>query len=349
MSMVRSVMPLRMMPGNSADAVSVVARAVRALFGSPSFLRANGMRETGLAAKASAAARGRARSEVPVFQIDRKGSLLGEGLPRVWLSEEAPGERGRKMVCSYPNGRDAGGRRALALAELRFAEGLARFGTDEALGCFQAAELLYLHACERGSVEAYTRLGVLYAFDLCCGSYWRCALSSHAKHAAESVVQKAQRALRRAAARGSAEAKWRLGDLVSAGVGCEANEALALSLYRGSFCRAAGATLPQVDAAGDAPAVLDAVSGAQASLEHAGCAAARIARCKERGSGCARDIAGAHAWYSAAAALLDSCVGSGSWFYADELAQAEQGAVRTSSVDALAPAEEEGASTPTSA
>ena len=331
MPVLRSVLPLRMVPGNTAGAVGVLARSVRALFGSPSFLRANGMRETGAMSRAGDALRRAARGSVPVFQIDRRGSMLGEGLPRLWLSEEMPDSReggARKLAYSYPTGKDTGGKRALALAELYFAEGMSRFGDAVALACFQAAELLYLHACERGSVEAHTRLGVLYRFDMCRGAYWRDTLSAHAKHAADSVSEKAVRALRRAAARGSAEAKWRLGDMMREGIGCAVNEALAYSLYRGSFCRAAGATLDEVDAVRDAAEVLALVSGPRASLEHAGCAAARIARCKEMGTGCARDAQGAHAWYCAAAALLDSCVGAGSWFFTEELALAESGAER---------------------
>ncbi|WP_165252240.1 hypothetical protein [Adlercreutzia sp. ZJ304] len=328
MSALQSVVPLRFFPENRASMVGMLSRSICTLFGSPSFMRANGICETGTIAKAASKFQKRRKCSVPVFQIDRRGSLKGETLPKLWLSEpdlhaENENNTKRKFVCSYPIGRDAGGMRALELAEKYFSEGLAHFGQDCSIACFQAAELLYMHACNKGNVEAYTRLGVLYKFDMCKGNYWKDTLSTHAKHAADSVIEKAVRAFRRAAARGSSEAKWQLGDMVHGAIGCQANEALAYNLYIGSFSRAACCSLTDIKAAHDSNTILALVEGSAVNLIHAGCAARRIALCMELGSGCAKNIQLAKAWYTAAVYLLDSCVAGGSWYYAEELAKAQ--------------------------
>lgn len=332
MTAMQNIAPLWALPGNRADSVSFLARSVSALFGCPSFLRANGMRETGVLADISNSVKGRKSESVPVFQVDRKGGLRTEKLPRIWLSEIVPdkgdGGSSRRFVCSYPNGHDSGGKRALELAERYFSEGLSCYGTESAVECFQAAEILYLHACERGSVEAHTRLGVLYRSDMCKGRYWKYAISSHAKHARECVAEKAVKMLRRAAARGSAEAKWQLGDMIHESADTPSDEALAFSLYKGSFCRASGCSLGSVESIVDVHDVLNLVQGEDSTLLHAGCAARRIAECVEAGRGCAKDARRALAWYEAAAHLLDSCVDAGCWHYAEELARAQAGAAR---------------------
>lgn len=333
MNAIHAALPLALFPRNRARRVGPVTRAASCAFGSPSFLRANGFSETGPLSGLAARLRRRRTREVPVYQVDRRGTWADERLPRIWVSEpdcDAAGEPTgkRRMTHRYPCGPDRRGERALELAEGMFAEGLIARGEDRSIACFQAAEILYLHAAARGNVEACTRLGALYRHDLCAGMYWRDSISAYAKHVKEDVLAKAVRMFSRAAARGSAEAKWQLGDMRLEGEGCDADCALAWNLYRGSFCRAAGCDLAALDAAADEAAILSLVSGEGASLEDCGCAAVRMAICLEHGMGIQADPQRARAWYSAAVRLLDSCVGAGSWLYEKELASASEGMMR---------------------
>ncbi|WP_251212929.1 hypothetical protein [Adlercreutzia murintestinalis] len=333
MNAIKCMLPLTVIPEHRAASVSAVARAVSSAFGSPSFIRANGMPESGCISRVAARLRRRRATTMPVYQVDRRGFFGNERLPRIWVSEPNCGAdgacaQGRRLSGSYPCGPDMRGHRALQMAEHLFAEGSAASDTAVSIACFQAAEILYLHASERGSVEALCRLGALYCADLCQGAYWRDSVSAHAKHAREDVLRKAVRALSRAAARGDAEAKWRLGDMRAQGAGCEMEQALAWNLYRGAFCRAAGCTTDDLDAAGDTERILALVSGDGARLADCGCAAVRMAACLEHGRGCERDRARASAWYAAAVRLLDSCVNAGSWLYLEELTSAESGAAR---------------------
>lgn len=333
MNAIRTMMPLAALPGNRATSVGLAARAVSSAFGLPSFVRANGLSESGRLSRVAARLRRRRKGSVPVFQVDRRGQRGDEKLPRIWVSEPdcaADGMQasGRRLYASYPCGPDAGGTRALKMAERLYGEGQVAKDASVAIACFQAAEILYLHAAQRGSVEALCRLGVLYQADLCEGQYWRDTISAHAKHAREDVARKAVRMFSRAAARGHAEAKWRLGDMRAAGCGCEPAITLAWNLYRGAFCRAADCTMEALDAAKGVDEVLALVTGKRTHLEDCGCAALRLATCLEQGCGCPYDPTQALVWYTAAVRLLDSCVDSGAWLYQEELAAAESSAVR---------------------
>lgn len=338
MTTIRAAFPLSMKAMNRATSVGFAPRLVRWMFGAPSFLRANGFSDGSRPASIAAWIRERNDSDIPIYEIDRRGTLFNESLPCIWISEpdctgqgKATGKR--RLLQRYPNGMDRGGRRALELAERLFSEGIARWDEDAACACFQAAEILYLHAVVRGNVEACARLGVLYRFDLCQGEYWRDTLSAHAKHSSVCVQEKAVRMLSRAAARGNAEAKWQLGDLRAQGKGCEADSVLAWNLYRGAFCRASGCMLQDLDIAKDVQMALSLVQGENASLEHSGCAAVRMAACLEYGAGCQRNVQQAYIWYLVAIYLLDSCINAGSWLYEKELARARAGAARVQTVN----------------
>lgn len=316
---------------NRAADISVIERTVQSLFGSPNFIRANGISEVGLIANAANAIRSLCSKEKKiVFQIDRKGTFFNEALPRIWLFEEsveAKGERGnscRAAVC-YPNGKDKGGVQALKLAEGCFSNGMKIYGTDKAVEYFQASEILYLHAASRGSLAALTRLGVLYEFDMCSGKYWKPALNRHAKHAEERINDRAIRMFKRASARGSAEAKRHLGDMLKH-ISIE-NHALSFNLYKGSFVRACGCKLSDIENISSVECVMDLI-GERSNLMDAGCAALRLAECEEFGMGCRRNISKAELWYRCAVLLLDSSVSSGLWYYGEELERAERGSAR---------------------
>jgi TPR repeat protein len=325
-------MPARS-PRIQIDSVGLLNRSINALFGMPNALRANGVCETGALGGILRKARRASReivhervfkaASIPVFKLEGARQRAGV-LPRIWLSEvefdAASGKSvGRRFCASYPNGADAHGARALALAEAQFADGIACGAQAAAQEHFHAAEILYLHAAGAGSAEAYARLGAMYVYDVCAGVYWSASLNSFAKHSAYEVKMKAHRAYSRASARGIAEAKWRLGDMILTGEVCEKNEQLAFNVYVGAFARAVGVS------AQDALCVANSMSSAAVALSiceiphDAGSAAVRIAECFERGCGVKQNLALALRWIEVAEAFLDKALEHGAWFYAAEV------------------------------
>ena len=116
--------------------------------------------------------------------------MFDERLPRIWLSEKVfntKSDNGRRIfVECYPAGPDIGGERALELGDRYLGEGFRsrRGGASvAALECFQAAEILYLHAGRRGNRAAACRLREMYADDLCEGRWHESYLQINAKHA----------------------------------------------------------------------------------------------------------------------------------------------------------------------
>ena len=297
-------------------AVGLGARASWLLFGSPSVRRANGGAEASLVPGRLRGERWRARrAATPVFAVDRRGRGAAERLPRVWVSEPvldpATGERvGRVLTGSYPNDRDPGGAKARQLADGLFAEALATCDAADAelrAECFRAAELLYLHAAERGDAGAWGRLGVIYRDDLGRGRYWRTRLEERALHTApRPLAARAAECLRRGAEAADAEACWALGDMTAAGEGCVADPARALAWY----ARARELAL---------------ASGDDAAL---GNAALRLARACEGALGRPHSFEEAQAWYEEAADALGRALGEGAWFFKRPLHEARVGARR---------------------
>lgn len=196
-------MPLVLRSNTRARGVTITNRLSTILFGSPNWRRAFGIVSTAgegvLIAQTFTNAMRRFfhrpqadwhRPCVPVFSVDRMGSAFFERLPRIWLSERVGNTRcddGRRiMVECYPQGADECGVRALELAERYIGEGMdARevLSHREQCACFQAAEILLMHAIARGSRNAAALLAALYREDRCHGAYWQPFLVKEARHA----------------------------------------------------------------------------------------------------------------------------------------------------------------------
>ncbi|WP_172137101.1 tetratricopeptide repeat protein [Adlercreutzia sp. ZJ473] len=301
-----------------ASHLSAAERLSAAMFGSPSARRANGGAQTSFMPRALRTRAWRARrASTPVFEVDRKGAEASERLPRIWVTEPAFDERtgaylGRAYVGVYPCDSDRGGWRALELAERYCGEARGCEGAAAEIlrtECFRAAEILYLHAAQRGNVEACAKLGLLYLGDLRDAARWKGLLEQRARHAACAAPEERAFAwLMQAALRGHAEACCALGDLLVEGRGCAVDLPRAYRFYRRAF-----------DAA--------AHKGASARAQ-AGAAALRLARCHELGLGCAHGFDVALSWCRMAADLLGQAVEDGSWRYKRQLHEARTGVRR---------------------
>lgn len=252
-------------------------------------------------------------NRVPVYALDGLTAPRAGTLPRIWVSEPVRDERtgevvAREFSASYPNGGDEGGERAFRLACSCLGEGFSYFrATDDRVRveCFKAAELLLLHAVERGSLSAHVALGSLYASDLCEGSYFGVS-SDDCGDLPRRLDARALECFSRAAVRGDAEACLRLGEMTAAGRACARDEQRALDL----FVRAFGLA----DAAGDA-----SVGGNAALL---------VAQAYEQGAGCERSFKRAYAWYRIAEDELAYVVDEGAWRCKKPRARAMMGVKR---------------------
>lgn len=298
-----------------ASGVSLAQRAAAAVFGAPSVRRSNGGADASFVPQVMRGAAWRRRRErTAVFAVDRKGTEASERLPRIWVSEVVPDcdGAGRTFVASYPSGSDRGGWRAWELAEIYFGEALGLTGEDQRrrrIDCYRAAEILLLHAAQRGCVAAHCRLGIIYEGDLCEGEYWCGLLESRALHSADMPCdQRAYVHFSYGALHGHGECCWRLGDLVAAGRGCKASAERAYAWYRRAF---------------------DVESGAiDEDRASTGNAALRLARAFECGRGCEQDFRRARTWYRLAAISLGAAFDAGQWHFKRERLEARSGVAR---------------------
>ena len=289
------------------------ARIANFVFGSPSIRRANGLRGGMSSGAKWPFAQASKAAETPVFAVDYPLGSHPGGLPRVWFTEpayDATGGcvRGRELIGSYPHGADVEGRRALRHAQAYFAEAL-RYSREEDLelrrDCFRAAEILYLHAAKRGSVEASLKLACIYEADLCEGRYWNWSADAQqpCRMGALPLQARAFECFSFAAVRGCAEACWHLGDMLMGARGCSADASRANALYQRAYDLA--------NAAGDA--------------EAAGNAALRLGRAYEGGVACERSLKRALAWYRIAADCLELALSQGAWHYKKPCHEARMG------------------------
>lgn len=313
-----------------APHVSVRERLCRLVLGSPSIAYAfRDMRlQRVLKEKERAEARRRS-SDVPVFEVDRRGWKGAERLPRLWLSEPRfdgrTGEStGRVFVEAYPHDPDPEGWHAYGLARKYFSEGLtyapqgAEGGADRSdaaahrakrvrRDCFRAAEILYLHALRAGNAAARVGLATLYRFDMCEGSYWSGLLEKRARH--RKTMDPQRRALmlfERAAALGDAESSLALGEMLLEGCGCEPDPAKALVRFREAYG--------------------DRTLGPDRFVR--GKAAFRIAQCLESGMGAHYDFEAAKSWYGQAVEMLQQAFDDGEWHCKRQLVEARLGVAR---------------------
>lgn len=302
------------------NGVGVGLRMANALFGSPSVRRANGGAETSMVPVRLRSTSWHARrAQTPVYEVELQGRSAFERLPRIWVTEPVYDARtgklvGRDYVGCYPHDADAGGWRALELADRYLGEAQGYDSSDGRVSCmlraecFRAAEILLLHAASRGNDEAWMKLASLYERDLCEGRYWKGALEGRARHALDVPLdERAAACLAQAASRGHAEALLRLGDLVAS-----AGDSSALARSYGMFRRSFDA----------------ACSFLEDHCACAGMAALRLGRCHELGRGCSFSFKKAQAWYRIAAEYLGEAYESGEWKCKRALGEARMGVRR---------------------
>lgn len=280
--------------GPTGAPIPLPVRVSAGLLGHPSFRRAfGGFKGTPVTASNAGAAPALPSRDF-VFRLDRPGKP--GALPRIWLTEPSSasnGAHGREYSAVYPSGPDANGVRAEELGERCFAEGLSSAAVADGalrIQCFQAAEICFLHAAVRGSLQAKVRLAVIYREDLCAGASW---LEAHEPR--RSPNARAVSLLKEAAADGSAEACWLLAD----GEGVSRYWAM----------RALKLASPE-------------------SAWQQGNAWLRFARAAEAQAADLSGIAVAHEAYSCALQALSTCENEGDWHAKRYRMEAQRGAAR---------------------
>lgn len=280
---------------------SISNRVSNFVFGSPSAVRANGGRHSSVAVQLLP---GRICSKrlrrIPVFYVDEGVRSRRFRLPRVWITEPvfdlATAESlGREYVASYPCDNDEGGVKAFQFGLNYFSEALgteASGNSFERAECFRAAEILFLHAIERGCLDAAVKLGMIYEADLCEGTYFGREFSS-VEERALFLNAKAMEYFSLAAQADDSEALRRMGNMIAVGRGCAEDPSLAFSMLLRSFDLA--------DRQGD--------------LANRGYAALAIAAAYENGVGCAHSFRSAYCWYRLAEEDLAYVVEEGGWHY----------------------------------
>jgi len=243
---------------------------------------------------------GRWKGGAPVFGTSFEFEWGGRrwAYPDVWLSEQveepSPLSTGRRSTGHYTPDSDPTGMQALQYGDRYYYEGMSCEGDElraRRIGCFQAAELLYLHAAEAGNPLAHLRLGRVYAYDRCEGGYWDRLMSWEPgadAHEPFPCDRQAYKQYLLAAQAGVAEACCGLGDMLRDGRGCEADHARAYFWYARAYELGAS----------ERPAVW-------------GCAALRLGEACERGEGCERSLEQAATWYMRACEGLREAVRAG--------------------------------------
>ena len=280
--------------GPTGAPIPLPVRVSAGLLGHPSFRRAfGGFKGTPVTASNAGAAPALPSRDF-VFRLDRPGKP--GALPRIWLTEPSSasnGAQGREYSAVYPSGPDANGVRAEELGERCFAEGLSSAAVADGalrIQCFQAAEICFLHAAVRGSLQAKVRLAIIYREDLCAGASW---LEAHEPR--RSPNARAVSLLKEAAADGSAEACWLLAD----GEGVSRYWAM----------RALKLASPE-------------------SAWQQGNAWLRFARAAEAQAADLSGIAVAHEAYSCALQALSTCENEGDWHAKRYRVEAQRGVAR---------------------
>lgn len=227
---------------NKISKISFHSKLIGILFGAPDLRKAFGGFCKTFSKKSKKKTRiKKSLDKACIYYIDFKKRKYINKLPKIWLSECVTDTNDgsiqqRAFTTYYPNDADKGGRKALYLAEQYFAEGLNMRGVNVEelrIQCFQAAELLYMHAMAKGNIVACTRLGIIYKYDMCKGLYVKDVLLKTGKHAKGlSSNESAYKLFRKAASRGDIEAIVQLGEMLRNGLGCEKSMSLAFNLFK---------------------------------------------------------------------------------------------------------------------
>lgn len=218
---------------------------------------------------------------------------------------------GRACIWHYVPSTDAGGWQALRFGSSYYDEGMScdpELDREKRIMCFQAAELLYLHASALGNPLGDLNLGYVYSYDRCEGRYWEKVMTWETEedlHRPYPCDEKAYEHYRRAAEAGIAEACYKLGDMLRDGRGCDQDAAEAFTWFSRAY-KLGKSEVPVIW----------------------GSAALRLGCACEEGEGCAQSFDEACAWYERATTGLGIAVRSGEDWYRGALRRAERGLTR---------------------
>lgn len=246
----------------------------------------------------------RIRTDAPVFEIDQAWYGSDSPVPFIWITRRVFDENddclGRTYIMTYPfeEEPDPDGNIALSYGADYYREGMSYSAAEDRetrIQCFQAAEILYLHAAAKGNAIAYANLGCVYSYDRCEGRYFVDHRFSETEEDYLRPYPREQRAFEcfsYAAEHGDAEACYKLGDMHKRGIGCEANASKAFKWYAKAF---------------------ELSNEEQPSVW--GSAALRLGDAYENARGCEHSFEKALGYYRQAEIGLDIAVRSGDYFY----------------------------------
>lgn len=249
------------------------------------------------------------RTDAPVFEIDQAWYGSDSPIPSIWVTrrvfDDAGNCLGRTYIMVYPfeEESDPHGDIALSYGADYYREGMSYSDPEDhetRIQCFQAAEILYLHAAAKGNAIAYANLGYVYSYDRCEGKYFvdhRFSETTEDYHRPYPREQRAFECFSYAAEHGDAEACYKLGDMYKHGIGCNPNASEAFKWYAKAF-ELSGRGQPSVW----------------------GSAALRLGDAHENALGCEQSFEKALQYYQQAEIGLDIAVRSGDYFYKRVLA-----------------------------
>lgn len=171
------------------------------------------------------------------------------------------------------------------------------------IDCFRAAEILYLHAAEKGNAQALVDLGYVYSYNRCEGMFWpgweKYDEGDFSDYPAD---ERAYQVLLEASESDFSEAHYKLGDMLSSGRGCEQDHARAYECYKKAYERA------------------------EYEYSHIkGSCAFRLAKAHEEGRGCQQSFELALHYYQEAEFYLDRAVSCGDYYYRKAFFKAQRG------------------------
>ena len=255
--------------------------------------------------------------DAPVFDSNYELSWGGRTwkYPDVWITvqewEPTESSTGRNCIWHYTPDGDSDGWQALRSGGSYYGESMdcdPLIEHEKRIMCFQAAELLYLHASAKGNVVADLNLGYVYSYDRCEGRYWEKRMNWETEEDLRQpypYLEKAYEHYRIAAEAGIVEACYKLGDLLRDGRGCEADFGEAFTWFERAY-----------ELARDTHPVIW------------GSAALRLGQAFEEGQGCTQGFEDARQWYERAVTGLDIAVRGGEHWYRGALRRAERGLKR---------------------
>ena len=208
--------------------------------------------------------------------------------------------------CHVADVSDPDGHDALQYGGMYYEEGMGYTNSEDRqsrIDCFRAAEILYRHAAGRGHPIGWLCLGYVYAYDRCEGRYYRSYFDNYGVVPAKPDTDVlAYECFRHAAEAGVAEGCYKLGDMLTEGRGCTADDAEALNMFLKAYRH-----------------------GRNQSPRIWGSAALRLGHAYANARGCGLDYERALHWYTVACTGLELEVRDGGAAYDGRLWEAEAG------------------------